>query len=103
MLTGSKVLVYTRLPGFFTYVYRLKMNNIALNGNSSKVVAFEEYVTKLGVDTDHEEDLFGPPQRIKITFKCGTKVPIEAEPQYFEDWVIDESDEDTGMTTTEQQ
>ena len=60
-------------------------------------------MTKLGVDTDHEEDLFGPPQRIKIPFKCDTKVPIEAEPQYFEAWGIEEEDQESGMLSTEQQ
>ena len=94
---GSEILVYTKLPQFFTDVNRLKINNVKLTGNSSKVVAFEECVTKLGVDTDHEENLFGPPQRIKMPFKCDTKVPIEAEPQYFEAWGIDEEGQESGM------
>ena len=100
---GSEILVYTKLTRFFTDVNRLKMNNDKLNGNSSRVVAFEECVTKLGVDTDHEENIFGPPQRINMPFKCDTKVPIKAEPQYFEAWGIEKEDQESGMLSTEQQ
>ena len=60
-------------------------------------------MTKLGVNTDHEEKKIGPPNRIKIPIKCDTKVPLEAEPQYFEAWGIDKGDEDTRMIKTEEQ
>ena len=74
---GAEILVYTKLPDFFTMTSRITMNNDKLNDNSSKVVAFEECVTRLGVETDHEVNLYGPPQRIKLPFKCDVKIPIE--------------------------
>ena len=86
---GTEILVSTRLPDFFAMPDRLTMNDNSLTENSSKVVAFEKCVTKLGVDTDHETDLYGPPQRIKLPFKCDVKIPIEPEPQYFESWGLD--------------
>lgn len=94
---GTEILVSTRLPDFFANTNRLAMIDNKLNANSSKVVAFEKCVTKLGVDTDHAEDIFGPPQRIKLPFKCDTKIPIEPEPQFFESWGLD-----TGIADVQQ-
>jgi len=73
--TGAKNLVSTRLLDFFTNTNRLAIIDTKLNANPSKVVTFEKCVTKLGVDTDHAEDIFcpPPPQRIKLPFKCDTK------------------------------
>lgn len=85
---GTEIHVSTRLPDFFACANRLTMIDTKLTSNSSKVVAFEKCITKLGVDTDHEEDIFGPPQKIKLPFKCDTKIPIEPEPQFFESWGI---------------
>jgi len=73
--TGAENLVSTRLLDFFTNTNRLAIIDTKLNANPSKVVTFEKCVTKLGVDTDHAEDIFCPlpPQRIKLPFKCDTK------------------------------
>ena len=51
-----------------------------LTENTSKIVALDELLSKLNVDTDHETEVHGPPQRIKLPFKCDTKIPIDADP-----------------------
>ena len=86
---GTEIHVSTRLPDFFACANRLTMIDTKLTSNSSKVVAFEKCVTKLGLDTGYVDDLYGPPQRIKLPFKCDVKIPIQPEPQYFESWGLD--------------
>ena len=56
------------------------MNDYQLNNNSTKVVAFEEVVTKVVNKNGYESNLYGTPQRIKLPFKCDTKINIEPEP-----------------------
>ena len=92
---GTEILLYTKLPDFFTSTDRVNMVDNRLTENTSKIVALDELLSKLNVDTDHEKEVHGPPQRIKLPFKCDTKIPIEADPAYFESW---ELSDDKGET-----
>ena len=61
-----------------------------LTKNTSKIVALDELLSNLNVHTDNEKELYVSPQRIKIPFKCDMKIPIEADPQYFENWKVED-------------
>ena len=92
---GTEILLYTKLPDFFTSTARVKMVDNKLTENTSKIVALDELLSKLNVDTDHETEVHGPPQRIKLPFKCDTKIPIEADPAYFESWELSDEKGET--------
>ena len=87
---GTEILLYTKLQSFFTSTDRVRMVDNRLTENTSKIVALDALLSKLNVDTDHEKELYGPPQRIKLPFKCDTKIPIEADPAYFESWELED-------------
>ena len=89
--TGAENLVSTRLLDFFTNTNRLAIIDTKLNANPSKVVTFEKCVTKLGVDTDHAEDIFCPPPLSVSSCHSSViqKIPIEPEAQFFESWRLD--------------
>ena len=89
---GTEILVFTKLQSFFTQTDRVKMVDKSLNENTSKIVALDELLSKLRVEADHEQDVYGPPQRIKLPYKCDTKIPIEADPAYFESWQIEDDE-----------
>ena len=61
-----------------------------LTPNTSKIVGLDALLAKMNVDNNQEDDFRGPPQRIKLPFKCDTKIPVEAEPGYFESWEIED-------------
>ena len=87
---GTEILVYTTMPEFFTSTDRVKLVDDQLTANTSKIVALDALLAKLNVDTNHEKDVYGPPQRIKLPFKCDTKIPMEADPGYFDSWEIED-------------
>ena len=60
----------------------------SLSYNTSKILTFEVLVTKLSIDTYHEKEMVDPPQQIKPSYKCDTKIPIESSPEYHTSWEI---------------
>lgn len=90
--SGTEILVYTTLPEVFFKTDRSNLMNPNLTSNTSKIVALDALLAKLNVDNNHEDDFRGPPQHIKLPFKCDTKIPIEADPGYFQNWEIEDGD-----------
>ena len=90
--SGTEILVFTTLPEMFLSTRRSKLINPNLTANTSKMVALDALLAKMHVDNDHENSFRGPPQRIKLPFKCDTKIPIEADPGYFESWEIEDDE-----------
>ena len=59
-----------------------------LTTNTSKVVAFQDAVEKVNRESNHIMDIWGPPQRIILQFKCGTNIPVEYLTNRFESWTV---------------
>ncbi len=64
------------------------MTDRSLTMNTSKVVAFQDAVEKVNRENYHKMDIWGPPQCIKLSFKCDTNIPVEYLNDGFESWKI---------------
>lgn len=95
--SGTEILLSTKMPSFFTSKNCIRMADGSLTANMSKVVASQDAADKFAKDNNHETDIWGPPQRIKLPFKCDTIIPVEHKTDGFESWTIQEmTDESMG-------
>ena len=64
--SGTKMLLLIKMPSLLTSKNCISMADSSLTMNTSKVVAFHDAVEKVSRENNHEMDIWGPPQRIKL-------------------------------------